>query len=1209
VAIGLIVPLTAWGPVADANAADPGALTGLDTSAANRRAAIDGVYDWSGAGYRGGEDLPRTEALAPSSSCDITAAELAGDYGVFPNDGVDDTAGIQAAIDVIRDTCSPNADYENLSRITLPAGQLDVSQEIHVDADYLVVRGAGSDESTGTLLVYRPDENTRYDTITADGSEWDKDAMSYGSGSGGWLWPGRGLFRVQSRGVHTSYASDYASAPENRADLFEGTVNVHWKTGLALRAKDGDPGYSARAGDTVVHLASKGSMTNFTVGTLVNIRVANSMDFYAEQEALPTDHALQNLHMRQQIFRITAVDTSNRTITLDKPLEYDVTVDSTSDGSAAIDGSAYASKAAAIVDPVVGVGIEDLAFTQVVDGLTPADAVHEYGNLAPAEAMHGIVFKWAADSWVRGIRTEMTGSHPIVTEEAKNLQIVDNVLDGAWNKGKGGNGYFRGSRVWDSLYAGNTTRNLRHFTFQWAASGNVVIGNDFDSDLNLHGGWERNNLFELNHVAVPYDHRSGSCTVNCGEEGGGGPDGSTWYPIWWGAGQKAIKWSGSTGPHNVFFNNDLSKEMSDGSYAPYYSEPGQLYRFGWNGTEWTHLNVDGTSISDWAHHETGDYSNGGGVDVSLTDNGESLFLIDPDRRVSDAPVDPVEPTTPVVDPTDAPTDTPSSEPTTEPTDTPTSGPTAGPTADPTADPTSGPTGPTPTREPTTTPTTSAPTAGPTNPGTTQPTTSAPVASSGLIAEFTVDSPWSDGYGGEIVVTNTTDATIEGWTVRITLPEGTTVSKSWRSTYVRDGQDFIFSPMSYTSTIKKGDSEDFGFNVDGPGLPTACTIDGYPCVGFTSGGGGTPSEEPTSDPEPTTVPTSGPTIPAPEPTAEPSEDPEPTIEPTVEPTIPVTPPADADVYVTTAAELSTALAAAQPGQVIALASGTYEGSFVATTAGTITEPITLIGPADAIITNDGPLGTSPSCPTPTAGWDSGYGLWLHGASHWRLQGFTVADAKKGIVLDSSTHVSIVGVTVRDIEEEGIHFRASSSDGVVRDSTITRTGLVKPGYGEAIYLGSSNSNFDCYGTVDGVDRSDRIQVIGNTIGPDIGGEHIDIKEGTADGIIRDNTFIGGVSGANSATSWIDAKGNDYLIEGNVGRHDGSGVLEHGYETHNLLTGYGCGNVWKSNETDLGGVDGYAINVTSTSKCSGHLNVVHASNTATNAGKGLTNINVTP
>ena len=90
--------------------------------------------------------------------------------------------------------------------------------------------------------------------------------MTWGQGKGGWLWPGRGLFRVQSRGVHSSYASDYASAPANRKDIFEGTVNAHWKAGVALRAKPGDAGFAARTGDTTIYLASSGSLTNLTVG-------------------------------------------------------------------------------------------------------------------------------------------------------------------------------------------------------------------------------------------------------------------------------------------------------------------------------------------------------------------------------------------------------------------------------------------------------------------------------------------------------------------------------------------------------------------------------------------------------------------------------------------------------------------------------------------------------------------------------------------------------------------------------------------------------------------------------------------------------------------------------------------------------------------------------------------------------------------------------
>ena len=92
--------------------------------------------------------------------------------------------------------------------------------------------------------------------------------------------------------------------------------------------------------------------------------------------------------------------------------------------------------------------------------------------------------------------------------------------------------------------------NLRHFTFQWAAMGNVAVENDMDCDMNLHGGGEGFNLFERNTVRIAYDHRSGSCETNCGGEGGTEDEG-TWGPIYWSAGDKASKWAGATGACGV----------------------------------------------------------------------------------------------------------------------------------------------------------------------------------------------------------------------------------------------------------------------------------------------------------------------------------------------------------------------------------------------------------------------------------------------------------------------------------------------------------------------------------------------------------------------------------------------------------------------------------------------------------------------------------
>ncbi|MBT2212427.1 NucA/NucB deoxyribonuclease domain-containing protein [Actinomadura sp. NEAU-AAG7] len=630
----------------------PKPLTGLDLSSGNRIPTEGGgssglAGDWAKAGYLEGGPLPASGDFNGASNCSISSASMEAQYGVKPNDSADDTAGIQRAIDAIKANCSPTAGYHKLSQITLPAGTLNVTHQIYLDADYLVVRGEGADPRSGTRIVYKPDSNTRYDALTADGADWNEDGMTVdrGDGSsepapGGWLWPGRGLFRVQTRDVHPDYKNGWNAAPSNRKDILEGTVNVHWKVGAKL--KEGRvKGFAARLGDTSIILADSTNskvMAGFKVGGYVNIRAANTKKFYAEEMAtLPTEHPLQNLHMRQQIFKVTSVE--GKTITLDKPLEYDVPVNGTSDGSDPIGtDKPIDSKASPIVDPVLGVGIENLYFTQDLPGEEPASAAHNYGNMDPAGEMHGIVLKWAINCWIKGVQSYMTGSHPIVTEEAKNLSVINNQLDGAWNKGKGGNGYFRGSRVWDSLYAGNATRNLRHFTFQWSASGNVAIGNDFDSDLNLHGGWERLNLFELNRVTVPYGHRSASCYSNCGEEGGGGIDDSQWFPIWWAAGKKAVKWSGSSGYNNVFYNNIMKKQL-DSSIDPfngYFTDRTQVIRFGYNPDSiygpsfWYHLrNSQDEPIPDWAGHEQDPYCAGAGrrgLSCNEAAPGTSMFL-------------------------------------------------------------------------------------------------------------------------------------------------------------------------------------------------------------------------------------------------------------------------------------------------------------------------------------------------------------------------------------------------------------------------------------------------------------------------------------------------------------------------------------------------------------------------------------------------------
>ncbi|MET9726620.1 right-handed parallel beta-helix repeat-containing protein [Streptomyces zaomyceticus] len=294
----------------------------------------------------------------------------------------------------------------------------------------------------------------------------------------------------------------------------------------------------------------------------------------------------------------------------------------------------------------------------------------------------------------------------------------------------------------------------------------------------------------------------------------------------------------------------------------------------------------------------------------------------------------------------------------------------------------------------------------------------------------------------------------------------------------------------------------------------------------------------------------------------------------------TPASAATVEVSTAAQLKTALTNARPGDTIHLADGTYTGNFKATTPGTSSARITLTGSSRAVLTAGG-----------------GYGLHLNGASYWTVKGITLTGGQKGIMADTADGVVIDGVTVHDLDMEGVHFRNSSKNGVLKNSRIYDTGNDGRGMGEGVYVGSAGNL---------ADRSDNAQILNNVIGPDVGGESVDIKEGTTGARIVGNTFDGrGLTGANYDDSWVDVKGNGVLVEDNTGVN----TTNNGFETHTQQSGWGCGTVFRGNRSNLTGATGsqrLAINVTNRSgSCP---TTVYASNTVT-GGNGLTNIPVTP
>ncbi len=518
------------------------------------------AYDFSKAGYREGASLPTTGTVIDMTTRFVVA-----------NDDIDDTAYIQAAIDSLKGIAGPNNRYI----LQFPAGTINISDEIHIDVDGIIIKGMGTDPATGTKFLFKP---------------WKAYTVSDGEPViDGKIWPGHAAFRVETRVKH--------SGEQN----YEGSINFHWKSGVKVAGSGG-----GTQGSNEIYLASGGG-SNFQVGQTVYVGACNTVEFLESTLVKPEDY--RNEHMRSQMFRVTAI--SGDTLTIDKPLEFDTPYSN----NGQIEGTTYYSKIMPVT-AIRDVGFQDFYFegtlshseyantcnAGVYNAVTnPGGVGYRYQNAAPEYAIHGILFKFVEDCWVKNVRMYMTPSHPIVTEFAHHVTFDGNYLEGSWNKGKGGHGYFRCSKLYDGEIINNTVNYLRHLTLQWSASGNVVKGNNLTCDINFHGGWERNNWVEGNTSVIPFEHRSWT------EEG---PENETWYNIWWASGQHAGDWAGASGYNNILYNNNFAKqEVEGGPYNTYtlYSNTNVIH-LGWNGSQWEHLKVNGTPIDTWSGYQNVDFS-------------------------------------------------------------------------------------------------------------------------------------------------------------------------------------------------------------------------------------------------------------------------------------------------------------------------------------------------------------------------------------------------------------------------------------------------------------------------------------------------------------------------------------------------------------------------------------------------------------------------
>lgn len=174
----------------------------------------------------------------------------------------------------------------------------------------------------------------------------------------------------------------------------------------------------------------------------------------------------------------------------------------------------------------------------------------------------------------------------------------------------------------------------------------------------------------------------------------------------------------------------------------------------------------------------------------------------------------------------------------------------------------------------------------------------------------------------------------------------------------------------------------------------------------------------------------------------------------------------------------------------------------------------------------------------------------------LDGLVCTNCQKGIVLDHSDHTVIQNCELYKLGAEAVAIRDGSSYCTVKDTYIHDTGLVSPGYGEGVYVGSAKSTtgFDY--------KCDHNRIIGCTF-KNVAAEHIDVKEYTTDTEISGCTFYGdGMTGENYAGSFIDLKGNDCYVHDNVGYRNGNPKIAAAFEIHEQAEGWGLHHVFENN-----------------------------------------------
>lgn len=143
--------------------------------------------------------------------------------------------------------------------------------------------------------------------------------------------------------------------------------------------------------------------------------------------------------------------------------------------------------------PVRNVTFRHFTLTQKIPGAKISEVNAKYSNRYPHYAVDGIQFKYAVDCRIDNVSLLAIGRHPLNLESSYGCQARQLDINGAWNKGKSGNGYVRISRSHHNKFSDSRIKNIRHITLQWSSSFNELSYLQSGVDINFHGGYSHDN--------------------------------------------------------------------------------------------------------------------------------------------------------------------------------------------------------------------------------------------------------------------------------------------------------------------------------------------------------------------------------------------------------------------------------------------------------------------------------------------------------------------------------------------------------------------------------------------------------------------------------------------------------------------------------------------------------------------------------------------